>query len=79
MFHPLGPNLKELSTEELNKKYNELLTRYNQAYRFGPHGVVPQLQLLINDYRVEIQARNQKQLEELEKNSKNFKNIIDIK
>lgn len=79
MFHPLGPNLKDLSTEELNKKYNDLLTRYNQAFRFGPHGVLPQLQMLINDYRTELQVRNQKQLEELEQASKNFKNIIDIK
>jgi hypothetical protein len=79
MFHPLGPNLKDLSTEELHKKYNELLTRYNQAFKFGPHGVLNQLQMLLNDYQLEIQTRNQKQIEEMEKASKNFKNIIDIK
>lgn len=79
MFHPLGPNLKDLSTEELHKKYNDLLTRYNQAFKFGPYGVLSQLQMLINDYQLEIQARNQKQIEEMEKASKNFKNIIDIK
>lgn len=79
MFHPLAPDLSGLSTEELHKKYNELLTRYNQAFRSGPVGVLSQLQMLIQDYQQEIQKRNAKQLEELEKNSKNFKNIIDIK
>jgi len=79
MFHPLGPNLKDLSTEELHKKYNDLLGRYNQAFKFGPHGILGQLQMLINDYQLEIQTRNQKQIEEMEKASKNFKSIIDIK
>lgn len=79
MFHPLAPNLKELSTEELYKKFNDLQARYTQAYRFGPVSVMGQLQMLINDYQVEIGNRQAKQLEEMEKNSKNFKGIIDIK
>jgi hypothetical protein len=33
----------------------------------------------MQDYQEEIQNRNRKTLEEMEKNSKNFKNVIDIK
>lgn len=78
MFHPLAPDLSELSTEDLNKKYNDLMQRLNQAYRFGPVSVIPQMQMLQSHFQGELQRRNQKQLEEMEKNSKNFKNIIDI-
>jgi hypothetical protein len=79
MSHPLAPRLSELSTEELTKKYNELVSKMNQAYRMGPYGIIPQMQMLLEDYQLEMQNRHQKQLEEMEKNSKNFKNIIDIK
>ena len=79
MSHPLAPNLSGLSQEELMKKHNELMTKLNQAYRFGPSGIIPQMQMLLDDYRNEMQNRQAKQLEEMEKNSKNFKNIIDIK
>ena len=79
MPHPLAPQLSGLTMEELTKKYNELLSKLNQAYRMGPHGIIPQMQMLLEDYQMEIQNRNRAQLEELEKNSKNFKNIIDIK
>jgi hypothetical protein len=79
MPHPLAPRLSELSLEELTKKYNELTSKMNQAYRMGPYGIIPQMQMLLEDYQLEMQNRHQKQLEEMEKNSKNFKNIIDIK
>jgi hypothetical protein len=79
VFHPLAPNLSELSQDELTKKYNELMQRINQAYRFGPAGAVQQLQMLQYHYQEEMNRRTQKQLEEMEKHSKNFKNIIDIK
>ncbi len=78
-MHPLAPKLSELSMEELTKKYNELTGKLNQAYRFGPYGIIPQMQMLLEDYQQELQERNKKQLEEMEKASKNFKNIIDIK
>lgn len=65
--------------DELNKKHAELITRLNQAYRFGPGGAIQQLQMLQFHYQEEIQRRNAQQLEEMQKNSKNFKNIIDIK
>jgi hypothetical protein len=77
-MHPLGPDLTGLSNDELHKKFGELQKRFNQAYRFGPQGIIPQLQMLMQDYQAEISLRNQKQLEELNKNSKGPKGIIDI-
>jgi hypothetical protein len=78
MGHPLTPDLSKLSMEELNKKYGELLSRTTFAYRVGNSDMVYQLQLLMEDYQAEIGVRNAKALQDMEKNSKNFKNIIDI-
>jgi hypothetical protein len=77
-MHPLGPDLTGLTDEELHKKYGELQKRFNQAYRFGPQSIIPQLQMLMQDYQMEIGIRNQKQMAELDKNSKGPKGIIDI-
>ena len=77
-MHPLGPDLSGLTDEELHKKFGELQKRFNQAYRFGPQGIIPQLQMLMQDYQMEIGIRNQKQMAELDKNSKGPKGIIDI-
>lgn len=79
MGHPLSPNLTELTNEELNKKYNDLMMRMNTAFKWGNADMVGQLQLLMQDYQEELANRNRKMIEDLEKNSKNFKNIIDIK
>lgn len=79
MFHPLAPDLSGLTTEELHSKYNDLVSRLNQAYRFGPAQAIPQIQMLQEHYQQEIQNRNAKQMEELQKRSANLKNIIDIK
>ena len=76
-MHPLGPDLTGLSDDELHNKYSELQKRFGQAYRFGPQSIIPQLQMLMQDYQMEISLRNQKQLEELNKNGKG-KGIIDI-
>lgn len=78
MGHPLTPDLSKLTTEELNQKYGDLLKRITSAYRMGSSDMVYQLQLLMEDYQSELSDRNRKALEEMEKNSKNFKNIIDI-
>jgi hypothetical protein len=78
MGHPLTPDLSKLNLDELNAKYGELLKRVTFAYRTGNSDMVYQLQLLMEDYQNEIQVRNAKALEDMEKNSKNFKNIIDI-
>jgi hypothetical protein len=79
MLHPFAPNFGAMSTEELNKKYTELTDRYTMALRWNNQSLVGQLRLLMQDYQEEIQNRNRKTLEEMEKNSKNFKNVIDIK
>jgi hypothetical protein len=77
-LHPLTPDLSKLTIEELNSKYGDLMKRSTAAYRMGSADMVYQLQLLMQDYQEEIANRNRKSLEEMEKNSKNFKNIIDI-
>ena len=81
MFHPLAPDLSGLSSDELFKKYGELQKRFNQAYRFGPASAIPQLQMMMEHYQVEISERNRKQMEEMaakEANGKGYKGIIDI-
>jgi hypothetical protein len=78
MGHPLSPDLSKLTVDELNAKYGDLLKRVTYAYRVGNPDMVQQLQMLLEDYRLELDNRNTKALAEMEKNSKNFKNIIDI-
>lgn len=78
-MHPLVPDLSNYSTDELHKKYNELLQKLNQAYRFGPTSTIPQMQMIIENYRYEIDVRNRKLIEEMEAKSDKFKGIIDIK
>lgn len=77
-MHPLGPNLSEVPLDELVKKQGDLISRLNSAYRMGRPDIVQQLQMLLGDYQTEIGIRNQRQMDEMQKNSKNFKNIIDI-
>lgn len=78
-MHPLVSDLSGLSNEELHKKYNELMQKYNQAHRFGPVSVLPQMQMILENYRYEMDNRNRKIIEEMEEKSDKFKGIIDIK
>lgn len=78
MGHPLTPDLTKLTTDEVNKKYGELLSRITYAYRIGQPDMVAQLQMLLQDYQEEISRRNAQALAEMEGKSKQFKNIIDI-
>lgn len=81
-MHPLAPNLSDLSMDELLQKYNDLTKRLNQAYRYGPHGIVPQIQMMQAHYMNEMNERNTKQMEEMnrksEESGKGYKGIIDI-
>jgi hypothetical protein len=77
-MHPLTPDLTTLTDEELHKKRAELQTRLAFGYRMGQGELVGQIHLLIQDYDMEIQARNRKLMDQLQKNSKNFGNIINI-
>jgi hypothetical protein len=78
-MHPLVSDLSSLSNEELHKKYNELMTKMNQAYRSGPISIIPQMQMILENYRHEMDNRNRKTLEEMEAKNDKFKGIIDIK
>lgn len=77
-MHPLVGSLENLTNEELHKKYDELQQKYNQAFRIGPTSVIPQMQLILENYRAELDRRHKKVLEEMEQKSNKFKGIIDI-
>ena len=58
--HPLSENLTKLSTEDLDKKYSELLRRYTIAKRMNmPSAVIYQLELLLEGIEVERYDRVQ--------------------
>lgn len=78
IMHPLVGNLSDLSNEELHKKYNELMAKMNQAYRFGPTSVIPQMQMILENYQTEMDTRNRKTMEEMESKADKFKGLIDI-
>ena len=77
-MHPLAPDLSKLTEDELHKKRAELHNRMMFAYRMGHSDIIGQIQLLLNDYDMEIQQRNQKILDDLNKNNKNFADKINI-
>ena len=86
-MHPLSPNLRDLSDDDLHKKLADLNKRYMQAYRIGPFQIIPQLQMLIQDYNEEVSRRNAVKMQELQdkldkaskkEDGKGMKGIIDI-
>ena len=81
-MHPLGNDLTKLSEDELNKKFGDLTKRFNQAYRFGPQSIIPQIQMVMQDYQEEMKRRSALAMEEMrkkmDKDGKGFKDIIDI-
>lgn len=77
-MHPLAPDLSKITDDELQRKRGELQNRLMASYRMGNSDLVMQLQLLLQDYDMEMQNRNQKLMDQLQKNSKNFGNIINI-
>ena len=77
-MHPLTPDLTKLSMDEITAKHSELLKKITMAYRWGNAELVQQLQMIMEDYQAELNERNRQQLEEMQKQSKQFKNIIDI-
>jgi hypothetical protein len=81
-MHPLSPDLSTLTDDEVARKFNELSKRLGQAYRSGPSQIIPQIQMLMQDYQQELGNRQQKLMTEMEqraeKNGKGFKGIIDI-
>jgi len=77
-MHPLSPDLTSMSDEDLHKKRGELYNRMTFAFQTGNTTMYGQLQLLLGDYDLEIEARNQKMMDKLQSNNKNFGNIINI-
>ncbi len=76
-MHPLAPNLTELKDDELYSKLQDLNNKMNQAYRFGNHALLTQIQMLINDYQTEVNNRRRAQLEN--KDTKNLSSLIKVK
>lgn len=77
-MHPLAPDLTNLSDDELHKRRADLQNKMMFSYRMGHGDIIGQMQLLLGDYDMEIQRRNQKMLDDLQKNNPNFKDKIDI-
>jgi hypothetical protein len=77
-MHPLAPDLSKLTDDELQQKRGELQNRLMMSYRMGNADLVMQVQLLLGDYDIELQTRNQKMMDQMSKASKNFGNIINI-
>ena len=81
-MHPLVNDLSHLKDDELNQKFSDLTKRFNQACKFGPAGLIPQIQMVMEDYRAEMNRRSAVAMEEMrkkmDKEGKSFNNIIDI-
>jgi hypothetical protein len=77
-MHPLSPDLTKLTDDELHTKRSELQNRLVFAYRMGHGDMAGQLQLLLDDYSMEVQRRNQKMFDDASKNGKNFQEKINI-
>jgi len=66
-MHPLTPDLSTLTDEEVHTKRGELMNRLNFAYQSGNSEMVGQLQLILNDYMLEIEKRDKKILQDAQK------------
>jgi hypothetical protein len=69
-MHPLTNDLSKLSDEELHSKRSDLQTKLSFAYRMGQSDMINQLQLVLGDYAMEVETRNQKMLEQAQKSGR---------
>jgi len=69
-MHPLTNDLSKLTDEELHSKRSELQNRLGFAYRMGHGDMINQLQLVLGDYAMEVEIRNQKMLEQAQKSGR---------
>jgi hypothetical protein len=76
-MHPLAPDLSKLTDEELHTKRSELQNRMSSAYRMGSADMVGQLQLLLQDYAMEVERRNMKMLNDAQKSGRLGKDADD--
>ena len=86
-MHPLLGSLTNLSDDELHSKLNDLNKRFTQAYRYGSSHLIPQLQMVLEDYNAEVARRNAVKMQEMQEkfdkianknDGKGMKGIIDI-
>ena len=73
MFHPLGKDLGDMPTPELEKKLSELRTKYLRAQ--NPE-IRNQINFFILDYTEELKMRWHKEQQELNKNSGNDIDVL---
>ena len=69
-MHPLTQDLSTLTDEELHSKRSDLQTKLSFAYRMGHSDMVNQLQLVLGDYAMEVEIRNQRMLEQAQKSGR---------
>lgn len=66
-MHPLTPSLTKFTDDEVLTKINDLQNRITFSYNMGRPDMIQQLQMVLEDYRYEQQARQQKLMDELQK------------
>jgi hypothetical protein len=69
-MHPLTNDLSKLSEEELHSKRSDLNTRLSFAYRMGYSDMVNQIQLVLGDYAMEVERRNQQMMDQAQKSGR---------
>ena len=77
-MHPLTQDLTKLTDEELNQKYNELQKKMTVSYRMGNGDLIAQISMVMEDFQREIQARNQKLMDQSNEQAAKYANKIDI-
>ena len=75
MFHPLLDDLSDVSTEDIEKRLNELNQKYSQAIHFGNTSLLTQLVTFVNIYRNELTARHLQQFKEQDDDLEQFINV----
>lgn len=69
-MHPLTNDLSKLTDEELHSKRSDLQNKLSFAYRMGYNDMINQLQLVLGDYAMEVETRNQRMLEQAQKSGR---------
>lgn len=69
-MHPLTNDLSKLTDEELHSKRSDLQNKLSFAYRMGHSEMVNQLQLVLGDYAMEVEIRNQKMMDQAQKSGR---------
>jgi hypothetical protein len=59
MFNPLLPDLSTLKNEDVDNKISELMNKYFLASRFGQGGVMQQIAVILEAYKMEQARRHE--------------------